>query len=69
VAVGTHHRGDLAVAPGGPIRCVLRGTQIATVAVALKLLARSFHLLNQVHAPPTTTTTTTTTSGEGQSAG
>src|SRR5258708_39894406 len=25
VAVGTHHRGDLAVPPGGPIRCVLRG--------------------------------------------
>jgi hypothetical protein len=39
-----------------------RGTQIATVAVARKLLARSFHVLNQVHA-------TTTTSGEGQPAG
>jgi transposase len=40
-----------------------RGAQIATVAVARKLLARSFHLLNQVQA------TTTTTSGGGQPAG
>jgi transposase len=39
-----------------------RGRQIATVAVARKLLARSFHILNQVHA-------TTTTSAEGQPAG
>jgi hypothetical protein len=39
-----------------------RGTQIATVAVARKLLARSFHILNQVQA-------TTTTSREGQPAG
>jgi transposase len=39
-----------------------RGRQIATVAVARKLLARSFHVLNQVHA-------TTTTSAEGQPAG
>ena len=38
-----------------------RGKQVATVAVARKLLARSFHLLNQVHAA--------TTSAEGQPAG
>ncbi|HZD03245.1 MAG TPA: hypothetical protein VFA46_24540 [Actinomycetes bacterium] len=36
-----------------------RGKQTATVAVARKLLARSFHILNQVHA----------TSAEGQPAG
>jgi transposase len=38
-----------------------RGRQIATVAIARKLLARCFHILNQVHA--------TTTSAEGQPAG
>jgi hypothetical protein len=37
-----------------------RGRQIATVAVARKLLARSLHVLNQIHA---------TTSAEGQPAG
>ena len=39
-----------------------RGKQVATVAVARKLLARCFHVLNQVHAA-------TTTSAEGQPAG
>jgi transposase len=39
-----------------------RGKQIATVAVARKLLARCFHILDQVHAA-------TATSREGQPAG
>ena len=38
-----------------------RGKQIATVAIARRLLARSFHILNQLEA--------TTTTGEGQTAG
>jgi hypothetical protein len=35
-----------------------RGTQIATVAIARRLLTRSFHILKQVQ--------TATTTGEGQ---
>jgi transposase len=38
-----------------------RGTQIATVAIARRLLARCFHILKEVQ-----TATTTTTTGEGQ---
>jgi transposase len=38
-----------------------RGTQIATVAIARRLLARCFHILKQVQ-----TTTATTITGEGQ---
>jgi hypothetical protein len=38
-----------------------RGKQIATVAIARRLLARCFHILNQVAAA--------TTTGEGQTAG
>jgi hypothetical protein len=36
-----------------------RGTQIATVAIARRLLARSFHILKEVQ-------TATTITGEGQ---
>jgi hypothetical protein len=35
-----------------------RGTQIATVAIARRLLARCFHILKEIQ--------TTTTAGEGQ---